>query len=108
VITDERRITAHTLNSPTPELRLFYNFHAARISVTVSNGSSVNLCYPLPRESLFTEPLPSKWTSASRFQAVFTEALSSNESESYVTTDSQSANLSWNEAPIWGLCPDIY
>jgi hypothetical protein len=30
------------------------------------------------------------------------------ESESYVTTDSQSATLSWNKAPIWGLRPDIY
>jgi hypothetical protein len=29
------------------------------------------------------------------------------ESESYVTTDSQSASLSWNRAPIWGLQPDI-
>jgi hypothetical protein len=27
-------------------------------------------------------------------------------SESYVTTDGQSARLSWNEAPIWGLRPD--
>jgi hypothetical protein len=26
-----------------------------------------------------------------------------SESESYVTTDSQSASLSWNKAPIWGL-----
>jgi hypothetical protein len=31
-----------------------------------------------------------------------------SESESYVTTDSQSASLSWNKAPIWGLRPDIY
>jgi hypothetical protein len=30
------------------------------------------------------------------------------ESESYVTTDSQLASLSWNEAPIWGLRPDFY
>jgi hypothetical protein len=29
------------------------------------------------------------------------------ESESYVTTDSQSASLSWNKAPIGGLRPDI-
>jgi hypothetical protein len=29
------------------------------------------------------------------------------ESESYVTTDGQSASLSW-KAPIWGLRPDIY
>jgi hypothetical protein len=28
-------------------------------------------------------------------------------SESYVTTDSQSASLSWNKAPIWGLRPDL-
>jgi hypothetical protein len=30
------------------------------------------------------------------------------ESESYVTTDVQSASLSWNKAPIWGLRPDFY
>jgi hypothetical protein len=30
------------------------------------------------------------------------------ESQSYVTTDGQSASLSWNKAPIWGLRPDIY
>jgi hypothetical protein len=29
-------------------------------------------------------------------------------SESYVTTDGQSASLSWNKAPIWGLRPDSY
>jgi hypothetical protein len=30
-----------------------------------------------------------------------------SESESYVTTDGQSASLSWNKAPIWGLRPDL-
>jgi hypothetical protein len=30
------------------------------------------------------------------------------ESESYVTTDSQSTSLSWNKEPIWGLRPDSY
>jgi hypothetical protein len=29
-------------------------------------------------------------------------------SESHVTTDGQSASLSWNKAPIWGLKPDFY
>jgi hypothetical protein len=29
-------------------------------------------------------------------------------SESYVMTDGQSASLSWNEAPIWGLRSDFY
>jgi hypothetical protein len=28
--------------------------------------------------------------------------------ESYVTTDGQSAILSWNKAPIWSLQPDFY
>jgi hypothetical protein len=28
--------------------------------------------------------------------------------ESYVTTDGQSASLSWYKAPIWSLRPDIY
>jgi hypothetical protein len=31
-----------------------------------------------------------------------------NECESYVTTDGQSASLSWYKAPIWGLRPDLY
>jgi hypothetical protein len=30
------------------------------------------------------------------------------ESESHVTTDGQSASLSWNKAPIWCLRPDLY
>jgi hypothetical protein len=30
-----------------------------------------------------------------------------SESESYITTDGQSASLSWNKAPIWGLRPDL-
>jgi hypothetical protein len=29
-------------------------------------------------------------------------------SQSDVTTDCQSASLSWNKAPIWSLTPDIY
>jgi hypothetical protein len=33
---------------------------------------------------------------------------SESESESYITTDNQSASLYWNKAPIWGLRPDIY
>jgi hypothetical protein len=31
-----------------------------------------------------------------------------SEFESYVTTDGQSASLSWNKAPIWCLRPDFY
>jgi hypothetical protein len=34
--------------------------------------------------------------------------MNESESESYVTTDSQSASLFWYKAPIWGLRPDLY
>jgi hypothetical protein len=30
------------------------------------------------------------------------------QSQSYVTTDSQSVSLSWYKAPMWGLRPDLY
>jgi hypothetical protein len=35
-------------------------------------------------------------------------ATSESESESYVTTDDQSASLSWNKAPMCGLRPEFY
>jgi hypothetical protein len=34
--------------------------------------------------------------------------MSESESESYVTTDGQSASLSWYKAPIRGLRPDFF
>jgi hypothetical protein len=34
--------------------------------------------------------------------------LNKSQSQSYITTDGQSASLSWNKAPIWGLRPDPY
>jgi hypothetical protein len=34
--------------------------------------------------------------------------LPSNPTQSYVTTDGQSASLSWNKAPIWDLRPALY
>jgi hypothetical protein len=43
--------------------------------------------------------LPTPLTAVSRL---------SHKSESYVTTDGQSASLSWNKAPIWGKWPDFY
>jgi hypothetical protein len=37
-----------------------------------------------------------------------THTVSSLRVESYVTTDGQSANLSWNKTPIWDLRSDFY
>jgi hypothetical protein len=35
-------------------------------------------------------------------------SLCSNRVEFYITTDCQSASVSWCQAPIWGLRPDFY
>jgi hypothetical protein len=35
-------------------------------------------------------------------------SLSQSQSQTYVKTDDQSASLSWNKAPIWGLRPDFH
>jgi hypothetical protein len=43
-----------------------------------------------------------------RWLILLTTELIESESESYVTTDGQSASLSWYKAPIWGLRPDFY
>jgi hypothetical protein len=45
---------------------------------------------------------------ATRMVGRMNEWIDEFESEFYVMTDSQSASLSWNIAPIWGLRPDIY
>jgi hypothetical protein len=34
--------------------------------------------------------------------------LIQSQSQSFVTTDGQSASLSWNKTSIWGLRPDLY
>jgi hypothetical protein len=44
------------------------------------------------------------WLSACRFP--FDSLVGQN--QSYVTTDGQSASLSWNKALIWGLRADLY
>jgi hypothetical protein len=35
------------------------------------------------------------------------QGTSVTQSQSYITTDGQSASLSWNKAPNWGLRPDL-
>jgi hypothetical protein len=53
-----------------------------------------------------------RWLSATdyslRLTASSTLTLAESEPESYVTTNGQSASLSWNKGPIWGLRPDFY
>jgi hypothetical protein len=74
----------------------------------------LNTCNYSPR---ITSSLTKEWAyrlqlllalaSAVILRSLFLSATQS-QSQSYVTTDGQSASLSWNEAPIWGLRPDLY
>jgi hypothetical protein len=60
--------------------------HTFSLHRPTSNSSSTILLKFLNSQFQFSDPL----------------------SQSYVTTDGQSASLSWNKAPIWGLRPDLY
>jgi hypothetical protein len=58
---------------------------------------------------LFSSPLTTRRATVKVFDASSTrESFLLGRVESYVTTDGQSASVSWNKAPIWGLRPDIY
>jgi hypothetical protein len=52
------------------------------------------------------------WPSRARFVLVRSHSMthfwSQSQSQSYVMIDGQSASLSWNKAPIWGLRPDFH
>jgi hypothetical protein len=76
-----------------------YGFVDVGRSLWREDGSVVyNCCCPLPAQSYFIASdarLPSSPQRQSR-------------SQSYVTTDGQSASHSWNKASIWGLGPDLY
>jgi hypothetical protein len=53
--------------------------------------------------------LTSNWTELNWTELNWTELnWTQSQSQSYVTTDGQSASLFWCQAPIWGLRPDFY
>jgi hypothetical protein len=52
--------------------------------------------------------LTPEWIATPLWRMIYEESLEMSWVESYVTTDGQPANLSWNKAPIWGLRPDLY
>jgi hypothetical protein len=47
---------------------------------------------------LFSSPPTTRWTAVEVF-----DPPPPSQSRSYITTDGQSASLSWNKTPIWGL-----
>jgi hypothetical protein len=48
------------------------------------------------------------YSSASGSSPLFTDSCTELSLSFYITTDGQSASLSWYQAPIWGLWPDFY
>jgi hypothetical protein len=56
----------------------------------------------------FSSPPTTRRATVEVFEPASTRGCSTFLSESYVTIDGQSASLSWNKAPIWGLRPDFY
>jgi hypothetical protein len=57
---------------------------------------------------LFSSPPTTRRVTVEVFDPATTRVWEFSESESYVTTDGQSASLSWNKARIWALRPDFY
>jgi hypothetical protein len=87
-------IVAHALGLSISTSRLLatdWNLLVRIINSTQPWFNSLNCCVPLYSHSLDVA-LPE----------------SESESESYVTTDGQSASLSWYKAPIRGLRPDFF
>jgi hypothetical protein len=59
------------------------------------------------RDFPFSSPPTTRRVTVEVFDPASARVLINSESESYVTTDGQSARLSWNKAPIWGLRQDL-
>jgi hypothetical protein len=69
---------------------------------------SVNTSQLNPHNSFPWRLLTCDWLLLGRTLNARALSLESSRVESYVTTDGQSASLSSNKAPIWGLKPDLY
>jgi hypothetical protein len=52
--------------------------------------------------------IPWDWNELRLLRTTTVWRMLQSESESYVTTDGESASLSWNKASVWVLRPDLY
>jgi hypothetical protein len=82
--------------------RVYWRF----FTITVDYNSSH--IEPLLNDVCLTNLYEESLTNFGLISTTRIESESESESEPYVTTDGQSASLSWNKAPIWGLRPDFY
>jgi hypothetical protein len=74
-------------------------FHCDWLASDFRIGHFYFRCPLVSTPELNTE-LPYAWRTTAHFLLPWVE--------SYVTTDGQSASLSWNKAPTWDLLPDFY
>jgi hypothetical protein len=82
--------------------------HTDELLTTTKTHSQFSSLFYLPY-SLLSSISDHGNSSASELSSRFVLfVVSESESESYVTTDGQSASLSWNEAPIWAFRPDFH
>jgi hypothetical protein len=99
---ESHRTHDHILLSQIPDSRNL----EGQVPVFISPRSRVAQLYPQALGSLFVAFYDSQGYSGgicARFHAGWL-----TEAESYITTDGQSASLSWNKAPIGGLRPHFY
>jgi hypothetical protein len=83
-------------------LDLMTGFIGTSLQITVDyNSSQIELLQNNESLSLLSESRTVLWSLESWISAPSRVA-------SFVTTDGQSASLSWKKAPIWGLRPDFY
>jgi hypothetical protein len=77
---------------------LVTDFNKGTIAVSLNHTLQILLYYSKYKD-FFAQP--------NSFLPFLLHHLLPSQSQSYITTDGQSASLSWNKAPIWGLRPDL-
>jgi hypothetical protein len=103
------RQSSHSLKSGTGSLGTHDHILLSQIRDSPHRESQAPYSYPSRTEwPSYTHRhwVPFSSSPTTRRTTVEVFELASTKSESYVTTDGQSASLSWNKASIWGLRPE--
>jgi hypothetical protein len=77
-----------------------------RLSLLVTASLTILSVFQLSNSQAGGQFTPTFLSSQTDFQ--LNPEFKSSQSQCYVTTNGQSASLSWCQAPIWGLIPDFY
>jgi hypothetical protein len=109
---------AQSFSSPSPA-RLMTTFYFPRFETHPAWRASSRIYILQEQDGLVIPPTPSfpyrrlLWLAGLRWKYSTPPPHGrtthvKSQGPSYVTTDSQSASLSWNKGPVWGLRPDLY